>query len=234
MADTGPTVQTPPRAPTGDATRVLIVDDHALLRAGTRQMIDADATMLVVGEAADGATALTMLESESPDVVLVDIRLPDVNGIELAKRIVGSNPNVKVVILSAYDDDDYVRAALGNGVSGYLLKTMPGDELVRAIKAARCGTTVLDPAVTARLTNPRSSDAEDEDGLTWRERQVAALVGEGLSNKAIASRLGISIRTVEGHLSHTFTKLDITSRTELVRFALGSGLAAAPAAAHGQ
>ncbi|HXW33516.1 MAG TPA: response regulator transcription factor, partial [Acidimicrobiales bacterium] len=151
-----------PRSPLHDAaqdtdgpTRVVIVDDHALLRAGTRQILDSDGSMAVVGEASDGISALSVVDETRPDVVLVDIRLPDGNGIDLARRIASGHPQTTVVILSAYDDDDYVQAAIGAGVSGYLLKTMPGEELVRAIRAARSGTTVLDPAVTARLANPR-------------------------------------------------------------------------------
>ena len=156
-----------------------------------------------------------------PDMALVDIRLPDRNGIELARSIVEQSPGTKVIILSAYDDDDYVRAAIDAGVSGYLLKTMPGDELVRAVRAAASGTTVLDPAVTANLSRPRSESQSGGIGsLTWREQQVVKLVAEGLANKTIARRLGISARTVEGHLNHVFAKLDVVSRTELVRLAL--------------
>jgi DNA-binding NarL/FixJ family response regulator len=205
-------------------TRVVIVDDHALLRAGTRQILDADARVAVVGEAADVAGAVATVADTEPHVVLVDIRLPDGNGIDLARRLVTEHPGTAVVILSAYDDDHYVQAALAAGVSGYLLKTMPGDDLTGSVVAARTGTTVLDPALVARLARPRSAPAADADRLTWRERQVAALVAEGLPNKTIARTLGISARTVEAHLNHVFTKLGLSSRTELVRFALSVGL----------
>jgi DNA-binding NarL/FixJ family response regulator len=159
-----------------------------------------------------------------PDIVLVDIRLPDRNGIELARMIIEQNPSTRVVILSAYDDEDYVRAAMDAGVAGYLLKTMPGDELVRAVRATASGVTVLDSAVTTNLAREHASPAPGPKDafadLTWRERQVVDLVAEGLANKAIATRLGISARTVEGHLNHVFVKLGVVSRTELVRLAL--------------
>lgn len=201
--------------------RIVIVDDHALLRMGTRQILNEAEDMEVVAEAADAAEAMDAVRATRPDIALVDIRLPDRNGIEVARSIVEQNPQTKVIILSAYDDEDYVRAAMDAGVSGYLLKTMPGDELVRAVRAAASGTTVLDPAVTANLTRPRTeSQAGSVSSLTWREQQVVKLVAEGLANKTIAARLGISARTVEGHLNHVFTKLDVASRTELVRLAL--------------
>ncbi len=138
--------------------------------------------------------------------------------------ILEENPSTRVVILSAYDDEDYVRAAMDAGVAGYLLKTMPGDELVRAVRASASGMTVLDSAVTTGLGREHTrSDADPRNAfsaLTWRERQVVDLVAEGLANKAIAARLDISTRTVEGHLNHVFVKLAIVSRTELVRLAL--------------
>jgi DNA-binding NarL/FixJ family response regulator len=203
---------------------VVIVDDHALLRKGTRQILSEAIGIAVVAEAANGADALAAVASTRPDVVLVDIRLPDQNGIELARNIVEHYPDSKVVILSAYDDEDYVRAAMDVGVVGYLLKTMPGDDLVRAVRAAAGGMTVLDPAVRDSLANPRSRPAREEAfaALTWREKQVVQLVAEGLANKNIAIQLGISARTVEGHLNHVFVKLGVSSRTELVRLALSA------------
>jgi DNA-binding NarL/FixJ family response regulator len=209
----------------GRCTRVAIVDDHALLRAGTRQILDAHERIEVVGEAQDAAGALTLVADTGPDVVLVDIRLPDGNGIDVARRLVADHPATAVVILSAYDDDHYVEAALSAGVSGYLLKTMPGDELTRSVLAAHGGTTVLDPTLVARLARPRTAPPPDPARLTWREREVAGLVAEGLPNKTIAARLEISARTVEAHLNHVFSKLGISSRTELVRFVLSHGLA---------
>ena len=207
------------------ALRVLIVDDHEVLRAGTRQVLEASGDIVVVGEADDARAALAMIEELAPNVVLIDIRLPDRSGIDVARQLTLTHPGVRVVILSAYDDDDFVRAALEVGATGYLLKTMPRDELVAAVRAAAQGTTVLDPALSPRLAGAHSSfGPSNGPRLTWREREAVELVAEGLSNKAIAARLGVSVRTVEGHLNHVFTKLGVESRTELVRFVLTQGL----------
>ena len=133
-----------------------------------------------------------------------------------------------MVILSAYDDDAFVRRAFEAGVAGYLLKTMPRDELINAVRAVGMGTTVLDPAVSSRLAGANTlTDVAGRPRLTLREQEVVALVADGLSNKAIAIRLGVSTRTVEGHVNHVFTKLDLESRTELVRYVLTNGLPSA-------
>jgi DNA-binding NarL/FixJ family response regulator len=205
--------------------RVVVVDDHELLRAGTRRILDEASGFTVVGEADDGGSAIAVIDRTDPDVVLVDIRLPSINGIDLARQIVEDHPATTVLILSAYDDEHYVRAALAAGVSGYLLKTTPSDELVRTIRAACDGMTLLErvpsghgekaPAVDPRTAGPR---------LTGREKEVVRLVAQGRSNKAIAHQLGISPRTVEGHLNHVFEKVGSTSRTELVHYALANGL----------
>ncbi len=206
--------------------QVVVVDDHELLRAGTRRILEEASNFAVSGEAADGVEALAVVDRLLPDIVLVDIRLPSMNGIELARRIVASHPEMVVIMLSAYDDEDYVRAALAAGVSGYLLKTTPSPELVRSIELACSGSIVLDPAVSVeRITgSSMSADERAESALTAREREVARLTVRGLANKAIAQRLGISPRTVEGHLNRIFEKLGTTSRTELAHYALTSGL----------
>jgi DNA-binding NarL/FixJ family response regulator len=204
---------------------VVIVDDHEVLRTGTRQILETAPDMVVVGEADDGESALPMVKELQPDVVLVDIRLPGPSGIEVARQINATNPDTKVVILSAYDDPEYLRAALAAGAAGYLLKTMPRDELVNAVRSAGLGTTVLDATMSSHLTRPaRASVPGEVASLTTRERQVVGLVADGLANKTIAARLGISARTIEGHLNHIFAKLGVTSRTELVRFALSNNL----------
>jgi DNA-binding NarL/FixJ family response regulator len=214
-----------PSSPGPVVRRVVIVDDHELLRAGTRQIFEQAGGFEVVGEAADGEEALQVVDREQPDVVLVDIRLPSTNGIELARHLITAHPSMTVLILSAYDDEDYVRAALSVGVSGYLLKTTPAHELVRAINVACDGTNVLDPAVSARLIDrPSGRVVADPSPLTAREQQVVRLAAKGLANKAIARELGISPRTVEGHLNHVFEKLGTTSRTGLVHYALTTGL----------
>lgn len=205
---------------------IVIVDDHEVLRTGTRQILETAPDMVVVGEADDGESALQMVKELRPDVVLVDIRLPGYNGIEVARQVTNSHPDTKVVILSAYDDPEYLRAALAAGAAGYLLKTMPRDELVNAVRAAGRGTTVLDATMSSHLTRSpsRSTVAGEIASLTAREREVVGLVADGLANKTIAARLGISARTIEGHLNHIFAKLGVASRTELVRFALSNNL----------
>ena len=158
--------------------------------------------------------------------MLVDIRLPSVNGIDLARQIVESHPSITVLILSAYDDEHYVRAALAAGVAGYLLKTTPSDELVRSIRDACDGFTLLDggPSGSWREGAVGRRPAAGEVRLTGREQEVVRQVARGRSNKAIAHQLGISPRTVEGHLNHVFEKVGSTSRTELVHYALANGL----------
>ena len=207
---------------------MVIVDDHELLRAGTRRLLEDAGMFTVVGEADDGGTAFAVIADKQPDLAIVDIRLPSVNGIDLARRIVQAQPSVTVVILSAYDDEDYVRAALDAGVSGYLLKTTRSTELIAGILRAcdhprgRDGGCP-DLATPARVDRGGTLAGLPEQ-LTPRERDVVRLAAQGLTNKVIARQLGISPRTVEGHLNHVFDKLGTSSRTELVHFAFTHGL----------
>ena len=204
---------------------MVVVDDHELLRAGTRRILDDAEGFTVVGEADDGGTALSVVDDTCPDVVLMDIRLPTVNGIDLARQIVEEHPRTTVLILSAYDDEHYVRAALAAGVAGYLLKTMPSSELIRSIRAACDGGSVMEKAPSGRGEKVGDPDrATGHPRLTAREQEVVSLVVRGKSNKAIARQLGISPRTVEGHLNHVFEKVGSTSRTELVHYALANSL----------
>jgi DNA-binding NarL/FixJ family response regulator len=219
------------KAPDG-ALRVVVVDDHEVLRAGTRQVLETTDDIVVVGEADTWDAALAVIDRQRPDVALVDIQLSGRNGIDLARQLSADQPGTRVVILSAHDDDAFVRRAFEAGVAGYLLKTMPREELINAVRAVGMGTTVLDPAVSTRLAGANSlTDVVGAPRLTLREQEVVALVADGLSNKAIANRLGVSTRTVEGHVNHVFTKLDLESRTELVRYVLTNGL---PTGAAGQ
>jgi DNA-binding NarL/FixJ family response regulator len=208
-----------------DPYRVVVVDDHELLRAGTRRILEEAAGFSVVGEAGDGEKALQVIAEMRPNVVLIDIRLPTINGIELARRLARDFPKTTVLILSAYDDESYVRAALSAGAAGYLLKTMPSDDLVRSIEAACKGQRLEGgPTVgSGDKAEPVSPDAY-RPHLTAREEEVVQLVSRGMSNKAIAQHLEISPRTVEGHLNHVFEKLGTNSRTELVHYALANSL----------
>ena len=209
--------------------RVLIVDDHEVQRVGTRQVLETSDDIVVVGEASDGNAAVTLAGQVKPDIALVDIRLPDRSGIDVARELAVHHRSTRVVLLSAYDDDALVRGALEAGVAGYLLKTMPRMDLIGAVRAAGQGETVLDPVVAERWAHvSRSPNVAHSSLLTLRERQIVALVGEGLANKAIAAHLGLSVRTVEGHVNHIFAKLGLEARTELVRFALTNGIATSP------
>lgn len=205
----------------GEAIRTVIVDDHELLRNGTRGILEDATGFTVVGEAADAESAFEVVDATVPDLVIADIRLPTANGIDLAARLVDDHPGLVVVILSAYDDEHYVRAAMAAGVSGYLLKTLPGDELVRALRDACSGAGLLTGGPLGRgEKDPVHGHTAPDGRLTAREGEVVRLVARGMSNKAIAQRLGISARTVEGHLNHVFDKLGVASRTELVHVAL--------------
>ena len=209
---------------TDAALRVLVVDDHAVIRTGTRQVLETSDDISVVGEAADATAAMDLIERLEPDVLLCDVGLSDESGIDVARRVKATHPSIRVVMLSAYDDDQFVRDAWEAGVAGYLLKTMPREELVGAVRAAGRGSRVLDPVLSARLVAAAKPAGVSEARLTWRERETVDLVAEGLSNRAIAGRMGVSVRTIEGHLNHVFAKLGIESRTELVRLVLTGGL----------
>ena len=205
--------------------RVLVVDDHEVQRVGTKEVLETDDDIVVVAEAGGGNAAVDLTREVRPDIALVDVRLPDRSGIDVARELAFHHRATRVVILSAYDDDNYVRGALEAGVAGYLLKTLPREDLIGAIHAVGSGETVLDPSVSARWEELRESEnVATSAQLTLRERQIVALVGEGLSNKSIATHLGVSVRTVEGHMNHIFAKLGLEARTELVRFALTNGL----------
>jgi DNA-binding NarL/FixJ family response regulator len=203
--------------------RTVIVDDHELLRAGTRQILEDAAGFTVVGEAADAESAEQVVAAQAPDLVIADIRLPTTNGIDLARLLVHDHPGLIVVILSAYDDPHYVRAAMAAGVSGYLLKTLPSHELIDALLDACSGAAPLAGRPRGRGERDTAGPTDSPyDELTAREAEVVRLVARGMSNKAIASELGISPRTVEGHVNHVFDKLGVDSRTELVHYALAN------------
>jgi DNA-binding NarL/FixJ family response regulator len=201
---------------------VLIAEDHTLVREGTRQILEQEADLRVIGEAESGARAVELAGLLKPDVVLLDMRLPGLNGIEATKRIVDQFPAVRVLIVSAYDDEDYVLAALRAGAAGYLLKTAPGRELVAAIHTVCSGATVLQAAISRKLTQhwDHGPSRGANTSLTPREFEVLRLIAHGCSIKQIAGELGISLRTVEGHLNNLFGKLVVSSRTEAIRCAV--------------
>lgn len=197
-------------------TRVLIVEDHAVVREGTREILQRDPTVAVVGEAGTAREAITLVGRLHPDVVLLDLALPDQSGIEAVPRILEAAPGTKVLVLSAYDDEDYVVAAIEAGATGYLLKTVRAKEVVEAIQAVRAGRVTLHPAVAEKL---RRSLRREAPALSAREMEILGLAARGLRNKEIARRMHLSVRTVEGHISSILRKLGVGSRTEAVVYA---------------
>jgi DNA-binding NarL/FixJ family response regulator len=214
---------------TAETIRVVLVDDHALLREGMRRLLEQEPDLTVVGEAADGAEAVTTVKALMPDVVLMDVVMPGLSGIEATKQIKQCSPQTAVLILSAYDDDRYVLGLLEAGAAGYLLKSSHGREVVQAIRAVRTGDAVLHPAVTARLlarvTRSPAADACAGGGEhpTERELEVLRLAAAGLGNKEIARELDLSLATVKAHLVNVFNKMGVGSRTEAVLHALRRG-----------
>jgi DNA-binding NarL/FixJ family response regulator len=206
--------------------RVVIAEDHALVREGTRRILEQQPDITVVGEAEDGARAVAMTVRLNPDVALLDIRMPDLNGVEATRQIRQQAPDTAVLILSAHDDDHYVRALLEAGASGYLLKTVHEDELVDAVRRVHAGETVLHPAIArkvGRLLGGKSPSQVDSVHLTAKELEVLRLVSRGRRNKEIARELAMSVRTVEGHLDAIFNRLGVTSRTEAAMHAASQG-----------
>jgi DNA-binding NarL/FixJ family response regulator len=208
--------------------RVLIADDHAILREGVRALLQASGDIEVVGEAADGRQAVELARQLDPDVVLMDIAMPGLGGIEATLELKKEGIRARVLVMSQYEDREYVRRLLKAGVAGYVLKKSAGAELVQAIRAVHRGGMVLDPEV-ARTAMEESgpagrSGADPYEALTDREKQVLKLVAEGRSNKEVAELLGISVKTAMSHREHVMEKLDLHNRTELVRFALKLGV----------
>ncbi|MCL5947192.1 MAG: response regulator transcription factor [Chloroflexi bacterium] len=201
-----------------DRIRLVIVDDHAMVREGTRGMFEQFPDLQVVGEAGDGLVALDLIRQIQPDVALLDIRLPRLNGIEVARQIARLAPATKALILTAYDDDDYIAAAMQAGARGYLLKTAPLREVAEAVRAVSHGEIVLHPTIARKVAafwsrGGSASAGELAHRFTPRETEVLRLLTEGRRNKEIAHDLGISVRTVEGHLMNIFTKMGVSSRT---------------------
>ena len=211
--------------------KVVIADDQALVRAGLRSLLDDDDGLEVVGEARDGSQAVDLAASLRPDVVLMDIRMPDVDGIEATRRIAADPAlaGVRVVILTTFELDAYVVDGLRAGAAGFLVKDSEPDELLRGIRVAAAGDSLLSPSVTRRLVarfvaRPEPASPPQLSMLTGREREILTLVAAGLSNEEIAERLVISPATAKTHVSRTMVKLHARDRAQLVVFAYESGL----------
>ncbi|HJR45801.1 MAG TPA: response regulator transcription factor [Actinomycetota bacterium] len=212
--------------------RVLLADDQALVRAGFKALLNSEPDIEVVGEAADGETALELAKSTRPDVVLMDIRMPGMDGLEATKRIAAQDDlaGVHVVILTTFELDEYVFEALRNGASGFLVKDTEPVDLIRAVRAAVSGDALLSPSITSRLIAEFATRAKEPppatrlDVLTEREREVVGLVGQGLSNDQIAERLVVSPTTAKTHVSRAMVKLGARDRAQVVVIAYETGL----------
>ncbi len=216
--------------------RVLLVDDEPLLRQGYRMVLYAQDDLEVVGEAADGAAAVRAAHTLRPDVVLMDVRMPGMDGIEATGQIVQQTPEVRVIILTTFDVDQYAFSALRAGASGFLLKNVPPDDLLSGIRAVATGDAVVAPSMTRRLLDAFASHLPDEpdpaerrdsvlDVLTEREREVFTLVATGLSNREIAAALVLSEATIKTHIGRILTKLALRDRVQAVILAYRTGLA---------
>ncbi len=208
---------------------ILLADDHVLVRQGTRELLEREDDMKVVGEAGDGEEAVALTAQLHPHVVIMDIAMPKLNGIEATRRVKEIQPDSAVLILSAYDDDQYVFAILEAGAAGYLLKDVPAHELVDAIRAVHAGESILGPTIARKVLNRFASSrrqgaiAAESDQLSEREMEVLKLAASGKTNMEIANDLALSVRTVQGHLSNIFSKMQVGSRTEAVILALRMG-----------
>lgn len=205
--------------------RVLLPDDHKILRKGVRMLIDSQPDMEVVGEAKTGREAIEEARQLKPDIVVMDVSMPELNGIESTRQICGEMKHVKVVALSMHRDSVYVREILRAGASGYLVKDSEDDDLVKAIRAIHQGEAFLSPAISdAVLTDYRRHVSNPVDLLTSREREVLTMVADGKTNKEIATTLNLSVYTIESHRGSVMEKLNLHNTGDIVRFALRNGL----------
>jgi two-component system, NarL family, response regulator LiaR len=209
--------------------KILIADDHAVVRDGTRQILEQESDMEVIAEAADGAEAVKLAGTTKPDVAIIDISMPGVDGIEATRQIKSLYPSIAVLILSAYDDDQFVFSLLEAGAAGYLLKSVRGRELIEAVRQVYAGESVLHPAIARKVLNRfvpgsgKTPGQKSAEVLSDREIEVLRYATRGLSNQEIADDLCLSLRTVQAHLGHIFNKLQVSSRTEAVVRALKEG-----------
>lgn len=209
--------------------KVLLADDHVVVREGIRELIQDEDDMVVVGEAGDGEEAVEMVSQLAPDVVLMDIAMPKLNGIEATRQIKALHPSVSILILTAYDSEEFVFALVEAGAAGYLLKNVRGREVLNSIRAVHDGESVLHPSVTEKLLSRlqletgKTAKPEKVEVLSQRELEVLNLGMEGLSNKEVAKELRLGIRTVQTHWRNIFNKLGVSSRTEAVIYGLNKG-----------
>ncbi|MFD3499860.1 response regulator [Streptomyces sp. NPDC058676] len=217
---------------TGGTIRVLIADDQQMVRQGFTVLLNTQPDIDVIGQAVDGLDAIVKVAELAPDVVLMDIRMPELGGIEATRRITGERPDIKVLVLTTFDLDEYVYEALRAGASGFLLKDASADKLAEAVRIVAAGDALLAPGITRRLIaefsrlddRPRAPLKERVGGLTERETEVLALIAQGLSNAEIAERLVVAEQTVKTHVGRILVKLGLRDRTQAAVFAYESGL----------
>jgi NarL family two-component system response regulator LiaR len=207
-----------------ESIRVLVVDDHAVVREGLRTFLELQDGIEVAGEAADGEEAIELAERLRPDVVLMDLVMPALDGLGAMRALRDRVPNARVIVLTSFADDDKLLPALRAGAAGYLLKNAQPQELARAVRAAHAGEALLDPLVAARLVETLGGEQEPLDRLTPREREVLELIGRGLPNKLIARELDVSEKTVKTHVGHVLAKLGVSDRTQAALVAVRAGL----------
>lgn len=217
-------------APALPKVRILIAEDHAVVREGIRMILDAEEDFEVIGEAKDGEDAIRLTRTLAPDVVVMDISMPRVTGVEATREIMRSNPGTRILVLTMHEEESYVFQLLQLGASGYVLKRAAATDLVEAVRAASRGEAFLYPSVARSVVQDyldrlrTGEGSERYDGLTDREREILILLAEGLTNAQIADRLYISVKTVQTHRTHIMAKLDLHDRALLVRYAVRKGL----------
>ena len=204
--------------------RVLIADDHTVLRHGLRMILNEAEGITVVGEATDGLEAVDRAQALAPDVILMDVNMPRMDGVEATRRISAAQPETRVVILTVSDKDRDLIGAIKAGARGYLLKSAESSEVLEAIRRVAAGEAILPPALTGRVLDELASPTPGPSSLTERELEVLALITEGLSNKEIAAALHVSLNTVKTHVRHILEKLDLRSRSEAAAYAVRAGL----------
>jgi DNA-binding NarL/FixJ family response regulator len=216
---------TNPGSNSPEKIRVVLADDHAVVRAGIRLFLEHAGDIQVVAEADDGEMAKAQIQEHRPDVAVLDIQMPKASGIEVTRWVRANLKSVGVVVLTAYDDDPYILAVLQAGANGYVLKTAPPAEIIRAVREVHAGRPAVDPVIAQKLLVRIATQADEPpvEPLTEREIEVLVMAARGYTNKAIGLQLGISDRTVQGHLAHVFSKLNANSRTEAVMRAVSLG-----------
>jgi len=213
--------------------RVLLVEDHILVREGTRELLSREGDLQVVAEAGDGEEAVRLAAEHRPDVVIMDISLPKLNGLEATKQIKAIHPAAAVLVLTAYEDDQYIFAFLEAGAVGYLLKDVSATDLIRTIRTVHAGESILHPAIARKVADyfarrvtkqpVEEHEASAFDRLTKRQTEILKFAAQGMTNREIADELTVSVRTVQSHLSNIFSKLGVASRMEAVLYAVREG-----------